>query len=94
MLPANVFIDRLLNNKGPTFGQLPKRNYEIDKHPNHQIISTTRHLQRSKYIKVDDNVDNYGSDDENKIQLKLAYCKSYEVEQKNRRILQFKSQFV
>jgi len=44
-------------------------------------------LQKSKYIKIDDNIDNLDSDDENKIELKLAYEKSSIVEKKNRRIL-------
>jgi len=29
------FKDKLIKNKGPTFGQLPKRKYEIDYHINH-----------------------------------------------------------
>ena len=40
---------------------------------------------------MDDNIDNYDSDDQNKIQLKLAYCKSGQVETKYRRILVFKT---
>ena len=72
---------------------MPKRTYDIDKHINHNDnkLGMTKHLQRSKYIKVDDNIDNYDSDDQNKIQLKLAYCKSGQVETKYRRILVFKT---
>ena len=42
-------------------------------------------------MKVDDSCCDFGSDNENKIELKLRYCKTYMVERKNRRILAFKS---
>ena len=38
-------------------------------------------------MKIDDDVPDFGSENENKIELNLAYCKSYVVERKNRRIL-------
>jgi len=38
-------------------------------------------------MKVDDNVLDFDSENEHQIELKLAYCKAKEVEQKNRRIL-------
>ena len=44
-------------------------------------------------MKVDDKVKDFGDEHENKIELRLAYSKTYEVEKKNRRVLQFKSQF-
>ena len=51
----------------------------------------TRNLQRSKYLKVAADDDNCDSEDENKIDLKLAYYKTSTVEKKNRKILVFKS---
>ena len=63
----NQFYDKMFNNKGPSFDQLAKRYYEIDKHLNHSNLIQARHLQRSKYIKIDDDAGNYNSDDENKI---------------------------
>ena len=42
-------------------------------------------------MKIDDNVQDFNSDNENLIELRLAYSKTYEVEKKNRRVLQFKS---
>ena len=45
-------------------------------------------------MKIDDEAAEINSGEENNIQLQLAYCKSKVVENKNRRILWFKSQFV
>ena len=70
---------------------MPKRVYEIDAHINPKNISSAINLQRSKYMKIDDG-DDIGSGNENdEIELRLAYCKSSVVENKNRRILWFKS---
>ena len=77
----------MFRNTKPTFAALPKRTYEIDYHVNHNHLKIHQSLQRSKYMKIDDDVPDFGSDNENKIELNLAYCKSYVVERKNRRIL-------
>ena len=92
---TEIFKDKMFKNKGPTFDQLPKRIYDIDYHINHNDnVAATIGLQRSKYMKVDDNVEDFNSDNENEIELRMAYSKARDVELKNRRILCFKSCFL
>ena len=45
-------------------------------------------------MRIDDDVEDFATDNENEIALNLAFTKSYVVERKNRRILMFKSQFL
>ena len=78
-LPTEKLKQKLFGIKDiPTFDQIPKRHYEIDKHLNQMRISSGNDLQRSNYIKVDDDVDvdDLCADiDESKIHVHLAYCK-------------------
>ena len=79
LLPTERLKVRLFHSRGPTFAQLPKRKYEIDNHFNHKTeVPSSTNLQRSKYIKIDDEIDNF--DGSEVIELRLAYCKASVVE--------------
>jgi len=59
LLPTEKLKVRLFSNRIPTFTQLPKRKYEIDNHFNHNLCPSSINLQRSKYIKIDDEIDSF-----------------------------------
>ena len=71
---------------------------KIDNHIEHNYDEHSMDLQKSKYIKIDDDFKNFQfrkkSKGEEEIVMKLRFCKSQDVDRKFKKLLIYKTKFL